>query len=290
MEEKRTQYLKTQDLSELAVFEDGNEIFINLHLPEANTESDRLHGHEFFELNYVIKGSCRQSIDHANPLLLPEGFLCIMNPRARHNLYVENEDSIVINILMKTTLFNTTFWPLIQETEDIGQFFLSYFLCRDTSSNFLIYHTRNTPAIKTLLNYICTEYLERQLYYKTSLRSILMLFFTQVIRSASQEISMKQFSDKVSMQITALFQYLSIHYADATLSSTAEYFHYHPNYLSAFIKEHTGKSFRMILMISRFLRQIIFSPAPISPSTKSRFGLGTASSAISMILSGKIII
>lgn len=246
-EEKRMQYLQAQDLSELAVFEDGNDIFINLHLPEANTDFNRLHGHDFFELNYVIKGSCQQNIDSAEPIILPEGSLCIMNPKARHNLYVENEDNIVINILMKTTLFNTTFWPLIQQTEHIGQFFLSYFLCQDISSNFLIYHTQNTPAIKAMLNHICLEYLERKLYYKVSLRCILILFFTQVIRSASTEISQQQFPNKVAVQITALFQYLSIHYADATLASTAEYFHYHPNYLSAFIKKHTGRSFRTIL-------------------------------------------
>lgn len=170
-----------------------------------------------------------------------------MNPNARHNLYVENEESIVINILMKTTLFNTTFWPLIQQTEHIGHFFLSYFLCRDTSSNFIIYRTQNTYEILALLDYICTEYLKKELYYKVSLRCILMLFFTQVTRSVSTEISQQEFPDKVSVQITALFQYLSLHYADATLSSTAEYFHYHPNYLSAFIKKHTGKSFRTIL-------------------------------------------
>lgn len=245
--EKKEQYIEKRDLSELAVFEDDNDIFINLHLPESNTDPDRLHGHDFFELNYVLKGKCRQNIDNAKPVILEEGSLCIMNPRARHNLYVENEDNIVINILMKKTLFNTTFWPLLQQTEHIGQFFLSYFFCQNVSSDFIIYHTRNTPAVKAILNHICIEYLERKLYYKTSMRCILMLFFTQIVRAASTEISQHQFSDKVSVQITALFQYLSVHYATATLASTAEYFHYHPNYLSAFIKKHTGRSFRSIL-------------------------------------------
>lgn len=246
-EENRTQYLKDQDLSEFAVFEDGSEIFINLHLPEANTESDQLHGHDFFELNYVIKGSCRQNIDNGHPLILQEGTLCILNPNARHSLYVENEDSIVLNILMKTTLFNTTFWPLLQQTEHIGQFFLSYFLSQDTSANFLIYHTQNPPAILAMLNHICIEYLERDLYYKVSMRCILLLFFTQVVRSSATEISRQQFPNKVAVQVTALLNYLSVNYATATLASTAEYFHYHPNYLSAFVKKHTGKTFRSIL-------------------------------------------
>lgn len=239
--------MEKRDLSELAVFEEDNDMFINLHLPEANTDPVRLHGHDFFEINYVLKGSCRQNIGSEEAVVLKEGSLCIMNPRARHNLYVENEDNVVINILMKTKLFNITFWPLLQQTEHIGQFFLSYFLCQNTTSDFIIYHTKNTPAVKAILDHICIEYLERKLYYKTSMRCILMLFFTQIVRDASAEISQQQFSDKVSVQITALFQYLSVHYTNATLASTAEYFHYHPNYLSAFIKKHTGRTFRSIL-------------------------------------------
>lgn len=240
------QYLQEQ-VSELDVFGDGEDIFINLHLPEANTDFNRLHGHDFFELNYVVKGSCRQNIDSPQSIILPEGSLCIMNPRARHNLYVENEDNIVINILMKTTLFNITFWPILQQTEHIGPFFLSYFLCRDTSSNFLLYQTQNTPAIKTLLDCICQEYLEKKLYYRVTLRCILMLFFTEAVRSASDEINRQQAPSKAAAQIAELFQYLSEHSADATLASTAEHFHYHPNYLSAFVKKHTGKTFRSIL-------------------------------------------
>lgn len=63
----------------------------------------------------------------------------------------------------------------------------------------------------------------------------------------SIQLNQKQFTDKISVQITALFNYLSINYATATLASTAAYFHYHPNYLSAFIKKNTGKTFRSIL-------------------------------------------
>lgn len=74
-----------------------------------------------------------------------------------------------------------------------------------------------------------------------------MLFFTEAVRSASDEITHQPVLDKAAAQISELFQYLSVHSADATLASTAEYFHYHPNYLSAFIKKHTGKTFRSIL-------------------------------------------
>ncbi|MGN0404152.1 MAG: AraC family transcriptional regulator [Bariatricus sp.] len=246
-EKNKTLYTEIPDLFAQDVFEEGCDLFINLHLPEANTKPGHLHGHDFFELTYIIKGTCLQNIDHEDPITLEEGALCIMNPNARHSLYLENEDSIVLNILMKTSMFNTTFWPLIQENEYIGSFFLSYFLSQSASSNYLIYHTQNPPSIQAMMNHMCEEYLERKLYYKSSLRCIMLLFFTEVIRDSAMQFNKKPFTNKVSVQIAALFNYLSVNYPTATLASTAEYFHYHPNYLSAFVKKHTGKTFRSIL-------------------------------------------
>lgn len=241
------EYRQSGALSESVVFEKENDIFINLHLPEANIASGHLHGHDFFEINYVLKGSCRQNINNTSLIHLEEGSLCIMNPNARHNLTVGSSRDVVLNILMKTSLFNTTFWSLIRQHEYLGQFFLSYFLSQDTFSDFMIYRTENTDTITALLNLICLEYLEQKPYHKTTLRCMLVLFFTEVIRSATIQLNQKQFTDKISVQITALFNYLSINYATATLASTAAYFHYHPNYLSAFIKKNTGKTFRSIL-------------------------------------------
>lgn len=246
-EKKKMDYMKGQDITEQDIFEAGNDLFINLHLPEANMKPGQLHGHDFFELNYVIKGNCLQNIDNSEPIRLEEGTLCIMNPKARHNLYTEDSDSIVLNILMKTSMFNTTFWPLVQETEYIGSFFLSYFISQNNSSNYMIYHTQNPPSIQSMMDHLCKEYLDRKLYYKSSLHCIMLLFFTQVVRDSAIQFNQQTFTDKVSVQITALFNYLSLNYQTATLVSTAEYFHYHPNYLSSFVKKHTGKTFRAIL-------------------------------------------
>lgn len=244
-EQDWTGNISIRELPAEMLFENGDDIFINLHLPEANTPPDQLHGHDFFEVNYVLKGSCRQNIHNTARLLLEEGTLCIMNPDARHNLAIDSEEDVVLNILMKKSLFNSTFYTLIQQHESLSQFFLSYFLAQDASSDFLLYHTPN-DAVTTLLQQICLEYLERKPYYRVTLRCLLVLFFTEVIR-ASAESAEPAAAGKNNLQISILFQYLSSHYATATLASTAAHFHYHPNYLSAFVRKHTGKTFRAIL-------------------------------------------
>ena len=81
-------------------------------------------------------------------------------------------------------------------------------------------------------------------------------------------ISSRKFTSKTNTQIIALFNYLSVNYPTATLESTAAYFHYHPNYLSTFIKnglDHGEKKISIVLerkqehAVLRISNQVIHS-------------------------------
>lgn len=229
------------------VFEKNNDVFINIHTLEANSSTPQLHGHDFFEINYVISGSCIQQLENQEPLVLKSNSICIMNPNVRHNLRVETCNDLVLNLSMKKSLFTTTFFSLIEQHDYIGQFFLSYFLSMDKSSNYLLFNFLDTEKISDMMEAICHEYLDKKPYYAINLSCMLVLLFSEVVRSGTESLNKRQFPDKMSVQITALFNYLSVHYATATLNSTAEYFHYHPHYLSAFIKKNTGRTFSSIL-------------------------------------------
>lgn len=229
------------------VFESGNDIFINLHTICENSSKSFLHGHDFFELNYVLQGSCTQQLLNDSPVVLQDDSVCIMNPNARHSLKVNTEESLVLNISLKRSLFTTTFFSLIEQHEYIGQFFLSYFLSLDRTSDYLLFHINSKEKISDMMEAICLEYLDRKSYYAINLRCMLVLLFSEIVRSSTESLNKRLFTDKVSVQITALFNYLSVHYATATLASTADYFHYHPHYLSAFVKKNTGRTFSSIL-------------------------------------------
>lgn len=229
------------------VFEENSDIFINLHTTAANSISNTLHGHDFFELNYVVKGTCHQIIDDYQIIEFKEGSVCIMNPNARHNIHVDSDKDIVLNIALKKSLFTATFWSLIEQNENLGQFFLDYFLALNDSSDFLLFRLEKDDYVERLLDDICQDYLDQKPYSQLTMRCLLIVFFTEIIRLQTSQVTNSQFTDKISVQITALFHYLSVNYATASLTSTAEYFHYHPNYLSAFVKKHTGKTFSSIL-------------------------------------------
>lgn len=246
-QKKFPEYTYGGDIFSKDIFQNNSDIFINIHTKVANTLNKSLHGHDFFEINYVLKGHCLQNINNNSEIEMKEGTICILNPNVRHNLQVFHENDMVINIALKKALFTSSFWNLLEQSENIGQFFLNYFLALDTSSDFLLFTLEKDMRIEVLLDYMCQEYLDSFPYNQLALRCELILFFTEILRKQNHQISNTYFTDKVSVQITALYQYLSQNYATATLESTAAYFHYHPKYLSNFVKKHTGKNFSAIL-------------------------------------------
>lgn len=236
------------DLLTDRIFDDHANIFVNRHVYSANTTVTRLHRHNFFEINYVMKGHCTQNINNHHTVVLKEGDICIMNPTVKHNLsIVDDENNYVINILIKNNLFYSTFLALLSSEQNMSGFFLNYMLSRDLENNYQIFPIGHNMAIKDTVYRIINEYLNKDVYHETIIASLLIILFSLANRENEKILSSNEFKNKKDAKITAFFQYLSIHYATATLVSTADYLHFTPNYLSSYIKKNTGKSFRYFL-------------------------------------------
>ena len=68
-----------------------------------------VHSHSFFELIYVLTGFCMNTIED-RPIRMEKGDLCIIAPGMSHALGVFDDDSIVLNILVRKTTFRETFF------------------------------------------------------------------------------------------------------------------------------------------------------------------------------------
>lgn len=238
-------YHKGKILSENEVFEKGQNVYLNLHLAEFPMKN--LHGHDFFEINYVFEGAGEQYLGDGTRIELKKGQICIMNPKAVHRI-VAKEDSVILNLSMRSQIFNSSFMGMISQQECLGQFFLNYFLSQKNSKDYLLFQMQDVGRIEFLLSAICDEYLYRKDYYRLNINCFIPVLFSEIIHS---DILMKDTAhekqENSNGQMRELFQYLSENYATATLKSTADHFHYHPNYLSGLIAKNTGKSFSEIL-------------------------------------------
>lgn len=202
------------------------------------------HEHAFFEIIYVLSGSCTQHFREKS-FRLQKGDLCLMAPNIKHGIEVK-DDSIILNILIRYSTFMDIFMNTVRDKTQISQFFLSNIYSQRKLSH-MVFHTKEDLAIR---NYILDMYMEQLQPDEFSDRiicSYLTIFFTQLIRRHKKSIEIPEPCLKKGGIENTIISYILDHYQDISIEQVAEHFHFSRQYCSRLIKDISGYTFSELL-------------------------------------------
>lgn len=208
---------------------------------------EKMHVHNFFEVNYVMTGKCRMIFENETKELTTGSF-CIIAPYSRHDVTVD-DDSIVISLMLRKNTFETTFFKLLAQEDLLAAFFRNILYSHKTSANYMLFSTDNSEDLRNAVKDIFMECHVPDLYSNTCVISRIHLLFSLLLRRYSNTIQFynhQQNEDEHGSFIQVL-QYIKNHYQTIDLEKLSEVFHYNPTYLSRMIKKNTGKTFLDIL-------------------------------------------
>lgn len=232
-------------------FDNNQQLCILTHELEANDSN--FHGHDFFEITYVLHGTCIQNFDNVETMSLSAGNVCILNPFAKHSCQIPSSEDIVINILIKPELFNSSFFTFIASDKTLGTFFTSYIVSIPREKNYLLFKNPYNAKVDELVEKIIEEYFLMHPFSDIQIRCYLILLLSELFKNTTSNIPVAEKS-----RVAEIMDYISNHLDSANLKSTAEHFYLHPNYLSAYVKKQTGKTFAEILSELRLIRAQYF--------------------------------
>ena len=212
---------------------------VTTHEPEANIAG--MHTHDYFEMTYIANGACRHVFNDGKSVTFHKGNLCIMNPNIRHSCEICGWQDYVINLMITPRLFNSAYFSLFEQSNRISDFFTSYLLS-SSSVNYMTFETPYDPQTDQIMDHLLRAYLLNDTYMLTEVRCYLILLFTRYL----QNVQSSRPAEAIS-QLTQITAYISAHLQTATLKSVAAHFHFHPNYLSAYLKKHTGRNFQSLM-------------------------------------------
>ncbi len=208
-----------------------------------------LHTHVFFEIIYVLSGSCHHHVFH-NDYLMTEGDLCLLSPSVTHSIYVD-DDSIVINILIRRSTIEEIFYNALRGNSIISDFLASSIYMKDYST-YLMFHTFSDNSVKEAILEMLVEQFQEDEYTDHIISGMLMLFFTKLVRKYKKTAEYPP-TTKISGKATnSIFNYMLEHSASVTLSAIAEQMNYTVPYCSKYIKENTGYTYSQLLKKIRF--------------------------------------
>lgn len=206
---------------------------------------DSLHGHEFFELVYVMKGT---SVHHlgARTHNLSEGDYFIMDLGSFH-CYQENRDFTIVNCLfapeyVDRALLNCPSLSALLSNE-IRQFGARPGMLNAADR---IYRD-DTGRIRSLIESMEREYADRETGYLEMMRCRLIEILVHTARAASEE----EGTSKTHPAVAAMSEYLHANYTQPlSLPGMSAELGYTPQYLSCLFHRETGVS------LSGFLQRI----------------------------------
>lgn len=180
------------------------------------------HMHAFFEIIYVLSGQC-ENVVAGTPIHMKEGDICILAPGMYHSLGVFDDTSIVLNILVRKSTFQETFFDVFQKKAALSDFFYQnyYFGKLD---NVICFPTEGDTELETLLYILFSESIRRQDYYPHVMESLMRTIFYVMFRHEPDKMYLQTNSDEIQKQ-EAIIRYIQMHYSDITMADLVEEFH-----------------------------------------------------------------
>lgn len=203
-----------------------------------------LHEHEFLKFSVCMMVLCIPRFRGFLMSLLQE-ISVLFPPNTKHEVGVF-DDSIAINILVRSSTFQSTFFQTLASDSSLAQFF-AHVLFHKTEGNFLIFHAGKDPLIMESLENLYIEYLGHGKYSATFLNSMMVLFWAKLLRYHENHVESILTKDTAGSSMTEILNYINRNYLTATLSDTAEHFGYSVSHFSTLIKEGTGRTFLQII-------------------------------------------
>ncbi|ULT57317.1 AraC family transcriptional regulator [Neobacillus drentensis] len=203
------------------------------------------HKHEYIEMVYVLEGSFIQEIK-GRQVEMNKGDLCILDKNIVHSSLPLRDSDVVVNIIITPEFFDGIFMHLLSDDNYISNFIINSLYSKSKVQNFLMHHVAEDSVIKIILENLLIEYYTPEIRSSAAINGYLLVLFTELSREFTYSTGelIKDEQHKVKKRILT---YIRNKYKDTNLNEMAEYFHFHPSYLSSLIKKEFGKNLKDLL-------------------------------------------
>lgn len=223
MDTKKLWTLEMIDSSEMIdVVLDDSHIDAAKNRPHLEVE----HTHEFFELEYIVSGSGIQIINGVE-IPVRRGDALFFDIGDTHGYYA------IENFLVVNCIFYPEFWD-----KELKDKVLGISKCKTTKLNNIINLSGSGMIeFEEIIGKIEKELRRKQPEYKTAVNGYFKLLFVMLMRAGLFK------KNKKDARLSAIMEYVSVHWRTATLSGVAQRFGYNSSYLSTMFKQVTGLGF-----------------------------------------------
>ncbi len=214
-----------------------------------------VHKHTFFEITYVLRGSCINRINNTDAadnvsIEMHSGDMCFIPPGVYHAID-EAKDSLIFNCLIKHYSVMDVLMDFLVQKNILASFFIQSLYTKNFN-HFLSFHTADDTSLQNIIEALIMEgYSDKSSvkdeHHNALTESYLNIIFNLLVRDHIGSADYDGITVTDSHLILEIQRYISSTLQTATLKSLADHFNYSPSYLSRLIQQSTGSNFSKIL-------------------------------------------
>ena len=202
------------------------------------------HAHEFFEIFYVMTGTCGQQLDDRH-FLLHQGDVGFLAPGSVHTLEI-TDDSLVFSIYIRRDTFDRVFSRTLSYDNILSDFFMSSLYSKTPTGSILFYETEED--IRDQFLDLFDEFTHPDAFTPHLMENMLPLLFAALLRRyADQSYTSYAGPGQYSGVRLRMLSYIYDHYQDVTLEKLADTFDYSVAHCSRLIRQETGTGFSALV-------------------------------------------
>lgn len=205
------------------------------------------HNHDYVELNYVLRGSVTEYVNHV-PVVLKENELLFMTPGVYHSCY-PCAGAMGYNIILRKEWLDRFLAELREHRAD-------HFLNRmDIKTDWFVFDTSSGKVaeyIAALLH--CNTSVAIEAFEKETLAKLMLLGLNACRTQENAATHGTECRKRVNVE--EILTYIAQNFATATLSDTAAHFGYTPEHLHRIIKKQTGNGFSVFQLSARMSKAV----------------------------------
>ncbi|MEF7610936.1 AraC family transcriptional regulator [Enterococcus casseliflavus] len=213
-----------------------------------------LHVHDYVEITIPLIGSCTIKTKKEE-IVINEKNIFITGDHAVHTVKPVPKNSLVVCIGLKDSAFTLNDYKellKIHSQKAIPSLLLSSFSQEnDHGENYMLFNTNNNPKINTNVENIIWEYYNPDSQSNQIIHHELLILFSRLVRLTSEQNLHFSSQNSSSVNILTLLLYIEKNYSDISLTTMSKAFGLNPNYLSNFMKRHTGMTFIQLVHLQR---------------------------------------
>ncbi|TDF90589.1 AraC family transcriptional regulator [Paenibacillus piri] len=171
-----------------------------------------------------------------------------MDTNVAHSIEATGENDIIINCLMRRSYYDSHLIHRLAGNNLLSEFFVNAVYKSQEQSKYLIFPSERSSKVRHFMTELICEYYSSNICSEEAMNSYLGLLFTELLRLYKDTKYMNETgSGKRTANMADILHYMEMNYQTASLTSAAEHFHFHPNYLSKIIKDYFGHSFIKVI-------------------------------------------